>query len=224
MSSSWGVEIGAVLLKEIRSEMRSRSGVLTAILFDFAALIAAAFATAGQRLTPGAASGLLWVILLFSAVVSLPRTFIGEEEQGTADLLRLTARPHVVFWGKALYNMLFMFLTALVMSALFFALTEQAATSVGVYLLCLLGGSAALAGVVSLCGAFVAQAAHRFVLAGAIAVPALIPLMALAVDGMQSALGGSPADSGYRAAAGLGAYAVASFAIGPHLFAAVWKS
>jgi heme exporter protein B len=224
LSSSWRAEILAVLKKEARSELRSKSGLYTALLFDISALIAAAFASSTQTLTPGAISAFLWIVLLFAAVVSLPRAFIIEEEQGTGDLLRLMARPHAVFWGKALFNLAFMAATAILLSFLFLILLAPEKINFGLYFASLVAGCAALAGVVSLCGALAAQAAHRFMLAGAIAVPLIVPLLALAVSASQAALGGSALDAGWRAAGGLAAYAVASFAIGPHLFAVVWKS
>jgi heme exporter protein B len=223
LSSGWAIEIGAVFGKEIRAELRGRSALMAVLLFDVAAVVAAAFASSNQKLNPGQSAAILWVILLFASVVSLPRTFIAEEEQGTGDLLRLTARPHAVFWGKALYNLAFLSTTGALLSFLYFGLIPHDRVAPFQFGCCLLAGGAALSGVVSLCGALVAQASHRTILAGAIAVPLLIPLLALAVSGTQSAFGAGLVESGWRAAGGLGAFAVASHALGPYLFAWVWK-
>src|SRR5437763_14502801 len=108
MNSSWSREIKAILRKEIASEIRTKSGLATVGLFSLAAVVAVAFAAFNLTIGGSLASGLLWVTLLFTAAVALPRTFVSEEEQGTGDLLRLMARPEAVFWGKALYNLLLM--------------------------------------------------------------------------------------------------------------------
>ncbi len=213
-----------MLAKEVRAELRGRSGLLTALLFNVAAIVAASFASSAQGMPAFGIAAMLWVILLFAAVVALPRAFLVEEEQGTGDLLRLWARPHSVFWGKALYNLGLMLLTGALLSALYLLLSGQTVERPALYVACLLGGCAALAGSTTLCGAFVAQASNRFALAGAVALPLLVPLLAVTVTGTASAFGAGSAESAERAAAGLWAYAVATFAMGPYLFAAVWKS
>lgn len=222
-NSSWTSEILAVLQKETVSEMRHKSGLLTAGLFAVVSVVAISFASFGHKLTAGFASGLIWVTILFTAVVAIPRVFLIEEEQGTGDLLRMSARPHSVFWGKALFAFAQLLAGAAVTSVLFFGLTSVPLYGVGIYAIGLAGGCGALAGAVTLCGALVAQAANRAVLAGAIALPILLPLIALGVAGMRTALEPEGAKGGIEAVVGLWSYAAAAWAIGPHLFAAVWR-
>ncbi|MEZ0324501.1 MAG: heme exporter protein CcmB [Fimbriimonas sp.] len=224
MSSGWKAEIAAVFGKELRSELRSRSGLATAGLFAIVTVFTLTFASMNTKLDGNIAAGLLWVSVLFSSIVSLPRTFVTEEEQGTGDLLRLWARPHAVYWGKALFNLAQLGVMALLLSFLYLGFTGLELAIPWLYWLTLLAGCAALAGAVTLTGAIVARAASRSSLAGAIAVPILLPIMAAGVGGMRSAFGTGFAESGAMSALGLVGYAVASLAIGPWLFAAVWKS
>jgi len=220
---SWWDEIGAVIRKEAVSEMRQKSGLLTAALFAIVAVVAVAFASVGQKLTSGFASGLIWVTLLFSSVVAIPRIFLLEEEQGTGDLLRLSARPHSVFWGKSLFALLQLIFGGALVSVLFFGLTGVPLFDIVAYVIGLIGGCSALAGATSLCGALVAQASNRAVLAGAISLPLLLPLVALGVAATRTSLEPEGARGGIEAILGLWGYAVATWAIGPHLFAAVWR-
>lgn len=208
--------------KELLSEVRTKSGILSAGLFSIVSTVAVALASYGKVLSPDLAAGLFWVILLFTATVSLPRAFIGEEEAGTADWLRLIARPHAVFWGKALFNLVQMLLSALLLSVLFFVLVSIPVQMPLLYLISLLGGCAALAGAVTFCGALVAQATNRSALVGAIGLPLLLPLVALGLGATSASLIGGT-NSGWEYGAGLWLYSIALFAIGPHLFAAVWK-
>lgn len=223
-SPSWSREIKAIFRKEVASELRTRSGLVTVCLFSLAAVIAVAFAAFNQKLSGSLSSGLLWVTLLFTAAVALPRAFVAEDELGTADLLKMTARPEAVFWGKALYNLCLMLVTGAVLSLLFFVLTSTQISYLWLYAVCLIGSCAALAGTVTLCGALVAQAAGRGALAAAIAIPLLLPLVALGVAGMRVALGERGMTSGEEAAIGLVCYGIATLTVGPALFAAVWKS
>ncbi|HVL38366.1 MAG TPA: heme exporter protein CcmB, partial [Fimbriimonadaceae bacterium] len=212
MSSNWAAEIGAVFRKELLSESRSRSGFLTAMLFSIVAVVAVSFAGYGQVLSGSMGAGLFWVVMLFSSVVSLPRAFLAEEEQGTADMLKLLARPHAIFWGKALFNLVQMILTGLMLSVLFLVLSGLEVRIGLLYAAGLVAGSTALAGAVTLCGALVAQAANRAALVGAIALPLLLPLVALGVGTTRVALGEGLAAGGWQSAVGLVSYAVAVLA------------
>ncbi len=226
MSPEWLAEIRAVFAKELRSELRARAGLMAATLFGVCTVSTISFASWGRSLDgqEGVAASLLWAALIFSSVVALPRAFLAEEEGGTADLLRLVARPHAVFWGKALFNLVLMGLTALTLSGLFFLLSDISVSRPWLYLVVIGGGCIALAGSVTLCGALVAQAASRAALVGAIALPLLLPLTFLGVQGMREALGDPGTDGNAREAVGLVGYAALTWATGPYLFAAVWKS
>jgi heme exporter protein B len=221
---SWSREIKAIIHKELDSEVRSKAGLYTAGLFSVVTVVAIWFAAYNQRLSGTLAAGLLWVALIFASVLALPRSFVVEEEQGTGELLRLWARPHAVFWGKALFNLVQMVVTGLVLSLLFFVLTETPIHHMGLYIGSILGGCAALAGSSTLCAALASQASSRWVLVGAISLPLMLPLVAIGITATRAALGDASVSSGSIGCIGLGCYAVVTFATGPHLYAAVWRS
>jgi heme exporter protein B len=220
---SWRREILAILRKEALSELRNPSGLVTTGLFSLLTVIAISLAAFGRTLSGSLAAGLIWVALIFAAIVALPRTFLMEEEQGTSDLLMLTARAHSVFWGKLLYNLALMLVTGAVLSFLFVGFTGVKVTVPWIYVVSLIGSCGALAGTVTLYGALVAQATNRAALAGAVSIPPLLPLLFMGVSGMRVALGEGTYEGGANAALGLVGYAAATIAIGPYLFAAVWK-
>ncbi len=216
----------AILRKEIRSELRQLSGLTTTFLFGIFTVVTISFATFDLKISPQLGSGLLCVALLFAAIVALPRIVLIEEEQGTGDLLRLVAKPEDVFWGKAIYNLLFMLLTASIITGLFLGFTNTGVAMPLILMTCILGSCAAYAGTVTLCGALVSHASNRTALAGVLAVPLLLPLSFLAVSGLRVALdvkGSFNVSNGVIAGIGLLCYGLATLMIGPYLFKAVWK-
>ncbi|MCX7801093.1 MAG: heme exporter protein CcmB [Fimbriimonadales bacterium] len=213
----------ACLRKEWLAETRSRAGLMSAGLFSVSAVVAVWFASFGFRLPGGLAAGLLWVTLLFSAVVALPRVLLAEEENGTGDLLRQWARPQAVFWGKALFNSLQMVLTALALTVLFLVLTDLQIRHPLLLALSLAAGCSALAAGTTLCGALAAQAPNRAALSVAVSVPFLLPMVALGITAVRVSFGQGDLGGGWQGCLGLACYAVATFSGGPHLFAAVWK-
>ena len=197
---------------------------MTSALFSVVSAVILAFGSQSQKLTPSIASAMFWATLLFASVIALPRAFATEEEQGTADLLRVYARPNAVFWGKALFNLAQMAVTSLALSILFLVLVGLSVHSYLIFLSGVLLGCCSLAGAVTFCAALVAQAANRAVLAGAISLPLLVPLVVLGVVVMRVALGEGDVTAAYQGLGGLACYAIALFAMGPHLFASVWKN
>ncbi len=211
-------------MKEWQSEMRSQSGLITGLLFSVVTVYTISFAMLNTKIKGTEVAGLLWVALLFSSASSLPRIFLAEEEQGTAELLRLVARPHSVFWGKALFNSLQCVVTGILLSVLYLGFSGKVVTVPWLFAVCLVAGCLSLAGAVTLCGAIASQAINRAVLSAAIAVPLLLPLVSLGVSGMRVSLNDGLMSDGVGAAIGLVGYACATMATGPYIFAAVWKS
>ena len=222
-NSNWRREVLAVFRKEYRSEIRSQSGLMTAGLFSVMAVFAVSVAGFNVRLGGGIASGLLWLALLFAAILSGPRRFTQEEEMRTADQLRLWGRPHAIYWGKALFAFAELLLTATVLCGLFFLLTSAKLAHPGLFVLGMAGSLLALSGAVCVCGAIAAPASNRTALAATLALPLLAPVIFWGVAALRVSLGEGVFENGMAAAWGLLGYGIASVAIGPYLFASVWK-
>ena len=223
MNSNWQTEIGAIFWKEVRTEFRARTGIITVGLLSLCTVVALGLAAFNLKMSGNLAAGLLWCAILFACVPSLPRSFLAEEEQGTGDLLRQWARPHAVYWGKALYNLVQGLATGTMLSVLFLGFVAMPVAIPWLFVLSLVGGTTALAGTVTLCGALVARASNRAALAGAISVPLLLPLIAIGVSSMRVSLGAGLYASGLMATVGLYGYAAFTLVVAPWLFASVWK-
>jgi len=217
-------EILAVFRKEALGEARSQTGLMTAGLFGLVAVVSIAFAAYGMKLAGTLSAGLLWVALMFSASLTLPRAMLQEEETGTADLLRQWSRPHPVYWGKTLFNAALMTFEGVLLAILFVVFTEQTPASWPLLLCATVSGCISLAGAVTLCGVLVARAANRSALAAAIAAPLLLPLASLGVGAMRSAFGDGAIVQGWQLTGAMAGYATTLLAIGPYLYAAVWKT
>jgi heme exporter protein B len=222
MQSNWTKEILAIFRKELTSEIRSLSDSYSALILGVATVFSLAFSSYGKVLDPHVAAGLLWTGLISTGIGGLSRGVLREEELGTGDLLRLWARPHAVFWGKALFNCAMMLLTAVLLSTLFLFLTEVTVTRPLIFAGSLLGGAVALAGVVTFCSALIARGSNRATLAGVVSIPILLPLIALGVGAGRASLG-ETIGNGAVSLMGTWAYAIAVFALAPHIFAFVWE-
>jgi len=224
MSSSWGRQVRAIVQKEWRTELRSRHGLFTAGLFGLLTVLVMVFSAYAEKPTATLAAAMLCVALVFAAVVTLPRTMIVEDEQGTFAMLQLLAEPSAAYFGKLLTNCAQMAASALVFGGVFAAMADLPVARPLVFVLSLVALSLALAGGTSFCGALVIGASNRWVLAGVVAMPLLVPVVFLGVVSLRSGFGAGFEGSGFESLVALGGYALVTLAAGPRLVAAVWRN
>lgn len=223
MKSGWASETLAIVRKEWLSEVRSKHGLYTALLFSLLTVTAAGFASFTERLMGTVAGGMLTLALLFMAVVALPRYLLNEDEQGTFDLLRLIARPEVIASGKLIACALQMLVTGFALSVLYVAFAQVTVTDWPLFLSAVVAESLALAAGVAFCGGLVMGSANRWIMASVAALPILLPQMALSVAAIGAGLGSGRPTLGWQSVVGLVGYAVALASLGPIILARVWS-
>jgi heme exporter protein B len=82
--STW-TAVRAILRKELRVELRTLESVPAMSLFSVTTFVLFHFALNRDTVAGDLASGILWVTLLFSAVLAINRLFVADEEQGGFD-------------------------------------------------------------------------------------------------------------------------------------------
>jgi heme exporter protein B len=183
--SIWAAETAAIFAKEWRTEVRTRYALNTVGLFAMSTLVVVSIALGPAGATPEArpfVPVLLWIILLFAASAGLPRTFVHEEESGSAIALRLSARASSVFCGKALYNLSLVLLLEILVTPLFLGMLQMPTPNPGRLALVLLAGGYGLAVGSTLTAAMVAQARAKGPLFAVLAFPILLPVLKFSID------------------------------------------
>jgi heme exporter protein B len=107
--------------KDIRAELRSRTALLSAIVFAALVLVVFNFARDPTVLAPvDLAPSVLWVTFALAAIVALNRAFNVERENGAMDgLLLAPVSREVLFLGKLLANLAFVGVVELITLPLF---------------------------------------------------------------------------------------------------------
>lgn len=75
----------AVLRKDLQAELRARQAVPAMVLFSLTTFVVFHFGLDRASLEGDLAAGVLWVTLLFAAVLGINRLFAAEEEEGGFD-------------------------------------------------------------------------------------------------------------------------------------------
>jgi heme exporter protein B len=107
-------DVGALARKDLVLELRARDTLPAMLLFVVSTLVVFHFVLPGDT-SDLAAAGLLWVALIFTALLGLSRAFAAEGEQGVIDGLVLAPSDRSAIWlGKALSILVFLGLAELV--------------------------------------------------------------------------------------------------------------
>ena len=117
-------DAGALARKDLLLELRARDTLPAMLLFVVSVLVVFHFALPTNA-SARASLGLLWVAILFTALLGLGRSFVAEREQGVLDGLVLAPSDRSAIWvGKVLATLAFLVVAevvALPAFALFFS-------------------------------------------------------------------------------------------------------
>ncbi len=177
-----------VFLKDLRAELRTRYAINTVLAFVGSTLLLILFALRAAQLPPAAQSGIVWIIILFAALLSLSRSFVAETEHRTFNLLRLHGTAPQIFGGKLVYNFIFT-LAVNVTTFIFyiFFLGLPVANNIALLTILLLG-TAGLSGVATMLAAIVSMADRKGAIFSVLSIPLLFPLILILVDATQAAM------------------------------------
>ncbi len=224
MRSRSNARFVALFRKELLCESRSPHGLWTSGLFGLTAVMSFYFASYTTLPGPSLAAGILVVVLAFASLLSVPRTFLVEQEQGTFDLILLLGKPEEIFLAKMAFSFLQNLIAGVILSIIYLTLLQIPIQTpwivfVTIPLLCLALSSAA-----SLCGALVMSATNRWVLAAAVALPLILPLVFLGEGALRVAFGEGLLPGALMSMIALAGFGVAMAAASPLLVAVVWSN
>jgi heme exporter protein B len=167
-------DVSALARKDLRLELRARDTLPAMLLFVLATLVVFHFALPRDT-SEDAAYGLLWVAIVFTALLGLARSWLPENEAGALDGLVLAPCDRSAIWlGKTLATFVFLAVAeavALPAFALFFAPLDASAV-LGVLL-----ASVGICVVGSLLSAMAAAGRGREVILPILLLPLTIPLV-----------------------------------------------
>jgi heme exporter protein B len=178
--------VGALIRKDLRLELRTRESVPAMLLFSISTFVLFHFGLDRRSLEGDLAAGVLWVTLLFAAVLGMNRLFVAEREQGGFDgFLLAPVDRTAMFLAKA--AVLFGFLCAVEIAAVpaFAILLLGPSPFAGLpeLVLLLVLANAGIAVVGTLVGALAVQTRARDLIVPLLALPLTIPVVIAAARG-----------------------------------------
>lgn len=177
----------ALVRKDLLLELRGSEVVLAMAAFVLAAFVLFRFGLGGGRPAGGtrAATGMLWVAIVFTAMLGLLRTFAQEREHGIWDGLLAAPVDRAVFWiARACSTVLFLVAVQVVALPAFwlFFLQDGPAPNYGVLVLAVVLADVGIAALGSLVAGLASAGRAREVLLPVLFLPFAIPLVLGAVS------------------------------------------
>jgi len=188
-------ESGAVFVKDLRTEFRTRVALNALGLFAVTTLAAVSYTIGPYRIAeadrPFLLSALLWIVIFFASMAGLDRSFVKEEDTHTAPLLRLSAPPLVVWAGKLAFNLALLAVLMAILVPLYGMLMGFWPVSVWGFLGILAAGGYTLAVTTTMVAAIISRAMTRGALFSVLSLPLLLPLLIFLIQGTRAAAEGS---------------------------------
>jgi heme exporter protein B len=185
--SGYVADVATLARKDLRLELRARDTLPAMLLFVLATLVVFHFALPAAT-GDEAAYGLLWVALVFTALLGLARAWLPERDGGALDGLLLAPCDRSAIWvGKTLATLAFLLaaeVVALPAFALFFAPLDATAIA-GVAL-----ANVGICAVGSLLSAMATASRTRELILPLLFLPLSIPLVVGGVGASISPEGG----------------------------------
>ncbi len=175
----------ALVRKDLRLELRTRESVPAMLMFSVSTFVLFHFGLDRDRLEGNLAAGVVWVTLLFAAVLGMNRLFVTEREQGGFDgFLLAPVDRTAMFVAKAAVLLCFLVVVELaaVPAFAFLLLGPPAGDALPELLAVLALADVGIAVVGTLVGALAVQTRARDLIVPLIALPLLLPVVIAAAQ------------------------------------------
>lgn len=183
--------IYAIFLKELKLEFKTKISVNTVLLFVLVSISLIVFSTSGIVIKEALQAAILWIVVFFTAMTSLSRVFIYEEERGTIDFLKLNAKSTNIYLGKLLFNISLSLFTSIVIALFMFVFFNQfVIRTFSIFAVSLFLGSLSISSSTTILSAIITKASSKSSLLPILAFPILLPIILIAIDSTRLALEG----------------------------------
>ena len=174
--------IGSIVWKDLVAELRSRELLSAMLVFALLVILIFNFAIELQpdlriTITPG----VIWVTFAFAGTLGLNRSMAVEKDRGCLDgLLLAPVDRSAIYFGKALSNLAFMLIVAMIVLPVYSILYNINVINPGLLLVVILG-STGYAAVGTLLSSMAVQTRTRDVLLPVLLFPVIVPVLLAAV-------------------------------------------
>jgi len=218
-------EISGLLKKEITIELRQKYAI-NGILLYLAGTVFICYLSINLQATqlhPIIWNALYWIILLFTAVNAVAKSFL-HESAGLMTYYYTIASGQSIIASKIIYYSLLLTGLAVIGLGFYGLVLGNPVQNPGLFIINIMLGSVGMATTLSLVSSIAAKAQNNQTLLAILGLPLLIPVLLMSIKISKNALDGLPWASSYDELAVLGSIDAIVCALAIILFPYIWRS
>jgi len=184
-------EIRTLIIKELTLEWRQKYA-LNGILLYVVSAVFITYLSVGARqggLAVPTWNALYWIIILFSAVNAVAKSFV-QEHQGRQLYYYMIAKPEAIILSKIIYNTLLTLVLALLGYLVFSVILGNPVEDQGLFLLNLVLGAVGFSASLTMVSGIASKAGNNATLMAILSFPVIIPMLLMAIRVSKNAIDG----------------------------------
>ena len=184
-------QLSALMRKEFLMEWRQRYALNGMLLYIVGAVFVCYLSFNARRgqLTPIVWNTLFWIILLFTAINAIAKSFV-QERAGRQLYYYTLASPQQIILSKILYNIALMLVLALLGFSVYAFVLGNPVNDVPLYIVTLLLGAVGFAASLTLVSGIASKAENPATLMAVLSFPIVLPLLLMLLKISKNALDG----------------------------------
>lgn len=214
-------EIYILLLREVRLEWKQKYA-LNGLLLYVGSTVFVCYLSFKTLVNVPTWNALFWIILLFTAVNAVSKSFMVESRGRMLYYYTLASAPAVIF-SKIFYNTLLMLVISLAGYVIYSVLIGDPVQDKPFFLLGLLLGSAGFSSVLTLVAAIASRTHNNVTLMAILSFPVILPMLIVLIRFSKNAVDGIDHSVQYAYIWGLIAINVIVVALARMLFPFLWR-
>ncbi len=211
--------------KEILLEWRQRYAFNGILLYLGCTVFVCymSFGAKGGRLTPATWNALFWIILLFTAVNAVAKSFI-QERQGRFIYYYTLASPQAILLSKMSYNFLLLLLLSVMGFSLYSLVLGNPVQDKLLFVINMLLGAAGFSFTLTMVSGIASKTSNGSALMAILSFPILIPLLLLIIKVSKNAMDGLARSVSYDEILLVASINIMVGAVSYLLFPYLWRS
>ncbi len=218
-------ELKALIEKEIRLEWRQRYALNGMLLYIVSTVFVCymSFTLKTKGIEPITWNTLFWIILLFTAVNSITKSFT-QERAGRQLYYYTLASPQGIILSKIIYNIFLLLALSLVGFVVYAGVMENPVQNIGMYLTAIILGAIGFSSTLTMVAGIASKAENTSTLMAVLSFPIILPMLLMLIRLSKNAMDGLEWNTSYDEILTLLGIDAIVIALSYLLFPFLWRS
>ncbi|MCG8476132.1 MAG: heme exporter protein CcmB [Cytophagales bacterium] len=214
-----------LLKKEFLIEWRQKYAINGILLYVACTVFICYLSFHTQRVTVSEAvwNALFWIILLFTAVNAIAKSFLQESRERTFYIYSIASATHVII-AKMLYNTLLMLVLGLICTVFYSVVMGNPILNMGLFAAVMALGALGFSGTLTMISSIASKAENSGTLMAVLGIPVMIPILLMSMKVSKNAILGLDWAQSYDEVVTLAAVDLIVGVLSLLLFPYLWRS